>query len=134
MLARVCLAVIAAHFCIAYFGAGLAKVSSSGWRNGKSLTWTCNHGPFVVPVGRLLLKQPSLAIAISWVVIVFELGFVFSLVSGPEICLVILIVGACFHLLNSLLFGVHWFLWTFVGAYPAVWHTMRLISDAINIW
>lgn len=132
LLGAICLAAIAAHVCIAYLGAGLAKVSASGWRNGESLSWTLNHGPFAVPFGRALAERPNITAALAWAVIALELGFVLSLISGPKVCMAILAAGACFHLANSILLGVHWFLWTFVGAYPAIWFTMRFIWDALR--
>ncbi|MEM7698431.1 MAG: hypothetical protein AAF236_08525 [Verrucomicrobiota bacterium] len=128
-LALICLGSIAIQTGLAYFGAGFSKLMSGPWRRGDALAWYLTEGQFSMKLGHLISRRPALWKLLTWGVILFEVGFFTCLFLGPAWCAVMMLVGLCFHLSNLVLFGLHPFLWTFVGTYPAIWWVMTRVTE-----
>lgn len=104
-----------------YFVAGLAKLKERGWRRGTALVHFAELPKYGVPSwARVLLARPGVAVGASWAILLFECSFPYALY-GERVCLVYLVLGACFHLANAWLFGLNRFLLCWLAVYPVLW-------------
>jgi hypothetical protein len=112
---------------LSYFISGWVKLVNPDWRSGRALGQVFAFSAY--PVSESLrgwAARPRTMRALSWAVILFELGFPLTLVSTPSLT-VGLIIAAAFHLANACLFGLNRFFWTWLAVYPAiVWLQGRL--------
>jgi hypothetical protein len=115
-----CIWFIALQSALSYFTAGVAKVISSEWRRGSSLTGVMNTGSYGHKAfAEFLLNRPIYAKVLSWLLIGFECLFPLALFMG-KYCVVFLIGGLIFHLLNAAIMGLNTFVWAFLATYPSV--------------
>jgi hypothetical protein len=109
---------ITAQLILAYFAAGWHKFKRPSWRNGVSMMKF-----FRKYLGQnyknSLNKNMPLLKWMGWLVITFEMLFPLSLIGGST-TLIFFGVGIVFHTTLSLGSGINFFLWTFVGCYPAL--------------
>jgi len=129
-LARAGLAYAAAQLVLSYFVSGIAKLQDPTWRTGRALPILVRLAHYGVPRrAAALLSRPTLARAAAWLMLAFECSAPIALVD-PTICAAWLAVGAAFHLVNAMVFGLDRFLWTWLAAYPALvfWVSDRTTS------
>ncbi len=123
---RLCLWFIAYQCCMAYTVAGFAKVTAAGWRGGQFLPGVLGTKIYGTQfVGGFLRHHRRLAVAGSWVVLLFEMGFPLAWLLPWPWGIAYLVLGGVFHLSNAFLMGLGSFLATFVATYPAVWFTLE---------
>lgn len=119
-LALGALAYAAAQVVLSYFIAGVAKLQDPAWRRGTALIQLVALPQYRVPPrAARLLARPAIARLAGYVMLAFELLSPLALLH-PIPCVVVLAIGAAFHLANALTFGLNRFLWTWLAAYPAV--------------
>lgn len=123
---------MAAQLLLSYAVAGVAKAISPSWRSGKAIPGimsTIGYGS--PPVGAFLKRNPMLARASCWSVIVFECSALFLILLGTPGALVIIVVGLGFHISIALLMGLNNFLWSFGATYPAL---LLLAHSVDTLW
>lgn len=112
---------IAGQLVLAYFVAGVAKLSARGWRDGSALpavftTRIYGHAA----AARWLRRHPRLALAGAWGVIAFECLYPVVFVAPAPVLWILVATSLAFHLVAAVLMGLNTFLWAFVAAYPAL--------------
>lgn len=119
---------LAVQLILSYVISGWVKVINLDWRSGVALKEVFDFSAYPVSEDlRALSKRPRLLLVASWAVIGFELMFPLSLVS-PWTLVFMLIVTACFHLANAMVFGLNRFFWVWLAAYPSIlWFQDRFI-------
>jgi hypothetical protein len=126
---EIALGYLAFQLCFSYFQSGYIKIINADWRNGKALSDVFAITAYPVSQNmRRLAQSPRLMLSMSWVVILFELAFPFSLLN-QAILVVALIIAAFFHLANACLFGLNRFFWIWLSAYPVIfWFQARVVG------
>ncbi|MFZ5890034.1 MAG: HTTM domain-containing protein [Myxococcota bacterium] len=115
-----CLVYIAAQLTLSYFIAGVAKLREPRWRDGTALTTFCGDARFGAPTWvRRVLSVPAIARILASGVLLFECCFPLAL-AGSRAALFFTAVGAVFHLMNSVVFGLNRFFFAWLAAYPAL--------------
>lgn len=114
--ARIGMAYCAAQLVLSYFIAGVAKLRDPAWRAGTALPVLVALPQYGVPpaLAALLVARPA-----AWAMLAFECAFPLAL-AGRTCAIVLLAIGAAFHLVNAICFGLNRFLWTWLAAYPAL--------------
>ena len=121
MVAVGCLWYIAIQACNSYFLAGLVKLKSAAWRDGRALPAFLAgavHDPTVL---LRALSRPWLARAAGYFVIALECSFPLALFR-PEACAVLVGLALVFHVANVYVFGLNRFLWAWAATYPALFY------------
>ena len=116
---------------LSYFIAGGVKILNPDWRGGRALRQVFAFSAYPASEAvRGWAERPGVLLAMSWAVMLFELGFPLTLASRPSLA-VGLAVAALFHLMNAGLFGLNRFFWTWLAVYPALlWLQGRLLEGA----
>ena len=112
---------------LSYAMSGGVKIVNPDWRNGRALRDVFEFSAYPASEHfRRWARAPSLMLAMSWSVIVFELLFPLSL--GNRYFLYgALAIGAAFHLGNACLFGLNRFVWSWLATYPSLlWLQARI--------
>lgn len=92
---------------LVYFGAAITKMQTPGFFSGDQLqTWMLTHINYRHPVGEYLSLYPVLLVIFGYVVIVWEVIFVFLVWNRSFWRPAILAVGVCFHFMTSLTLGL----------------------------
>lgn len=114
---------------LSYFISGWVKIRNPDWRSGRALRDVFAFSAYPVSENlRQLSKRKTLLLIGSWVVIICELLFPFSLLSHWTLIL-FLGLAAAFHLSNAVFFGLNRFVLTWIAAYPSIlWLQGRLIG------
>lgn len=114
---------------LSYAVAGWVKLANPAWRRGEALRDVFAFSAYPVSEAlRAWAARPALLVALSWVVILFEIAFPLAL-AHPALLLPVLAVAALFHAGNAMLFGLNRFLWTWLAAYPLlVWFQARFVG------
>ena len=127
---EVALGYLAFQLCSSYFQSGYIKIINADWRRGHAL-----QDVFAItayPVSNNLRKwseSPRLLWAMSWLVIIFELLFPFSLLN-EMLLIMALFIAITFHFANAWLFGLNRFFWVWPATYPIIlWFQERLFSS-----
>jgi len=119
---------LALQLILSYFISGWVKIINPDWRSGRALSDVFQFSAY--PVSESLRgwsSSPRLLLIMSWGVILFELLFPFSLITGTSLTL-ILIISASFHFSNACLFGLNRFFWIWIAAYPSIiWFQQRIL-------
>jgi hypothetical protein len=118
-----CLWYISIQTCLSYFVAGMAKLKSRNWRNGRALVVFMERASCLPLTGATSLWQGGMgwgACVASWLVILFEGGFPLALMN-PHLGLFFLGGGLLFHLTNAYLLGLNRFVFVWAAAYPALY-------------
>lgn len=114
---------LAAELVLSYVSAGIAKAFGREWREGRAAWEILSTRMYGIPaLGRWLHAQPRLSFALSWGILLFEIGFIAVFFVPPGVGLAIVAAGVSFHIFNAIVMGLNTFLWSFLAAYPAlVW-------------
>lgn len=129
-LARAALAYVAVQATLSYCIAGLVKLRHPAWRDGSALAGFLEvarerHG---APAWLArALGTPFRSRLLARCLIAFECGFPLAWLD-PRICLVLLAAGLCFHLGNSVVFGLNRFFFAWAAAYPALYYCSQLLG------
>lgn len=117
---------------LSYFISGWVKVINPDWRSGRALRDVFQFSAYPVSESlRLLSQSPRLLLSASWLVILFELMFPFTLISSFSLSIA-LIAAASFHLTNAFLFGLNRFFWIWLAAYPSLLWFQNRIFEIVN--
>ncbi len=119
---------VAVQTCTSYFLAGVAKLRTASWRDGRAL-------PFFVataiydrpPWPRALFANATAARVLCWATLLLECTFPLALLR-PALCLGYLAVAFVFHVGNARIFGLNRFLFAWAAAYPAVYFCSQLAA------
>jgi len=126
---EIALGYLAIQLILSYFISGWVKIINPQWRNGQALVDVFHFSSY--PVSESLrdwAKSPRLLLIMSWLVIIFELAFPFSMWSTTSL-IIALMIAACFHFANACLFGLNRFFWIWLAAYPSIiWFQQRLFD------
>ncbi|HTA14053.1 MAG TPA: hypothetical protein VK781_04265 [Solirubrobacteraceae bacterium] len=123
---------VAAQLLLSYAVAGIAKAVSPVWRSGRAVPGIMSTIGYGSPaVGGFLKRNPTLAKAACWSVILFECSAPLMILLGTPGALVIVAVGLGFHVSIAVLMGLNNFVWSFGAAYPALF----LLAHSIDtLW
>ena len=124
---EIALGYLAFQLCFSYFQSGYIKIINDDWRKGVALqdVFAITAYPVSEAV-RSWAGSPKLLMGMSWVVIIFELAFPFSLLNKTALVLA-LSFALIFHFVNAWLFGLNRFFWAWPAAYPIIlWFQCRL--------
>lgn len=130
---EIVLGYLAFQVVFSYFQSGYIKIINADWRSGQALSDVFALTAYPVSESiRSWATSSRLIIAMSWVVIIFELLFPFSLLYQP-LLIVALVVALTFHFANAWLFGLNRFFWIWPAAYPILfWFQSRVILPLLN--
>lgn len=124
---------IAIQTCSSYFISGLVKLKRKSWRTGVALSGFLTssiYSPPKVIVRALQKPNQFLSKALSWSIILFELGFPFSLLH-PKVCIAFISLAVAFHLVNVWVFGLNRFLFSWGATYPALYYCSTIAMKTI---
>lgn len=125
VVTEACLWFVALQACLAYFGAGVAKLRSPLWRSGEAVRWVVNSRLWGHPgLARLLCKRPYLFRWLAWVIMVPECLFPLILVVGRPAGYLFLLWGVALHLSLGVVMGVNVFPLPFFATYPALLYVL----------
>ncbi len=121
---------LALQVILSYFIAGYVKIINLEWRNGKALQDLFQFSAYpATEAWRALADRPRLLYLMSWLVMLFELVFPFTLVSH-QLLIAGIVTAFCFHLANACLFGLNRFVWVWLAAYPSlIWFQDQFINS-----
>ena len=129
LLMRAGLLYIAVQATLSYVIAGLVKLKEPAWRSGEAVRAFLGSTHYGAPaLVRRLAATPRSSRLLSAAVIGFECGFPLALIDA-RVCLVVLVLGAGFHLTNAIVFGLNRFLFAWVAAYPALFFCSQLLGS-----
>jgi hypothetical protein len=116
-----CVYFIGLQSLISYFVAGLSKWKKSEWRSGQALRAFLQITIYKTPKWmNSLCKKDVFVCGLSWILMLFEVGFPIVIFSRPELAERFLILGLLFHLANAYWLGINRFLYAWVATYPCV--------------
>lgn len=120
---------IAIHTMYSYFKAGLVKLKSSEWRNGSALPKLLKRSQIGLTktFADFLNGHQSAALALSWLVIVFELSSLIMLFV-PQFKLFYFCGAVLFHFSVYLGYGLNRFFWVWLSAWPATFYFLSTIK------
>ena len=120
-------AYLALQLILSYFISGLVKVVNSDWRKGQALHDVFQFSAYPVSESlRQWANSPRILFLASWLVMVFELMFPFSLISNMSL-ITMLVITAIFHFSNACFFGLNRFFWIWIASYPSIlWFQNRI--------
>ena len=128
---HVALGYLAVQLVLSYTMAGWVKLANPDWRNGQALMDVFAFS--VYPVSeelRAWADAPRTLLALSWVLIAFEVLFPLALVDSTAL---VAALGAAlvFHIVNACVFGLNRFVWIWVAGYPCLlWFQQAFIARA----
>jgi hypothetical protein len=116
---RLILQSLLVYLSLYYFFAGIKKIPDPFWLKGTAVSDILNW-PYL---GRenpltLLIKIPSLSKVLTYLTLLFELGFIF--VAFTRFRRVLIIIGFFFHLSIGLTMDVGLFFWAMMAWYPVL--------------
>jgi hypothetical protein len=118
---------------LSYFVSGLAKLSSSTWKNGTAITDIMNTESFGNKVfAKILIDKPSLSKLVCWCIILFECSFPMLIYTGLYTASFFIIFGILFHLSIAILMRFNSFFWSFIATYPALLYLATEIQNVIR--
>lgn len=117
---------------LAYLTAGVAKMSTTTWRNGTGMMRIMSTKAYgQLALYAQLLRRPYIGKLMAWLVMIWEIAFPVALLQGGKFLILWLIVGVLFHLLNAAIMGLNTFFFAFVATYPACAYVSGLIKQAM---
>ncbi|MCC7377385.1 MAG: hypothetical protein IT581_22180 [Verrucomicrobiales bacterium] len=123
---RLALWVVALQCALAYTAAGIAKLTAGGWRDGRFLPGIFATQIYGMPgVHRILSEHRSLAVGLSWLVMLWESLFPLAFLLPWPFGLGFVAVGVGFHLANAVTMGLGSFFVAFLSTYPALIFCLR---------
>lgn len=120
---------LALQLVLSYAIAGWVKIINPDWRSGLALRDVFRFSAYPVSEAtRAWADRPHVLWLMSWAVMLFELLFPFTLITHTTLAMA-LILAACFHLANAVLFGLNRFFWIWLAAYPSIlWLQHRILT------
>ena len=92
---------------VVYFGAGITKMQTPGFFSSDQLqTWMLTHINYRHPVGEYLSLYPALLVVFGYIVIVWEIVFIFTVWDRRFWRTAMLGIGVLFHFMTSLTLGL----------------------------
>ena len=120
---------LAAYAALAYVTAGVTKLAEPTWRSGVALAWVVNLEGFGAAwAAELLGPRPRLRRALSWTVMLAEVGAPLAILLPAPGIVGALAAGLVFHGSLAACMGLNTFVWAFAATYPAVlfvWAALR---------
>lgn len=108
---------IAAQVILSYFTAGISKIISKVWRNGKGLKGILSTNSYSTSfLSQQVTEYPKLTLYLSWYVILWELFFPFSLLFNEYVFFTLLFIAFMFHMSCALIMGLNNFFMVFAAA------------------
>lgn len=104
IISNVALLFAQVQFALIYFLSGYDKLLSASWRSGAAID-SINHLSFFHNPLIILHLNEAVCIALSWSVIVFEMGFGF-LIWVKKFRIPLLVMGIIFHLVIAVVLGL----------------------------
>ncbi len=103
-----------------YFIAGLVKVRRGNWRDGSALQGFVASTIYKdISLTKLISSNKTVALLFSWTIIIFELAFIFTLLS-PSVAVTFILIAFLFHVGNFYVFGLNRFIFSWMACYPAL--------------
>ncbi|MEP7380175.1 MAG: HTTM domain-containing protein [Gemmatimonadota bacterium] len=117
---------VAAQSFLSYFIAGVAKLASPAWRNGRAMRSFLSTPHFAVPptLARVLGASGPLRVS-SWGVMAFECAVPLAM-TRPLACAAYVTVALGFHLGNAWAFGLNRFVLAWAATWPALLYASSL--------
>lgn len=110
---------------LSYGVAGVAKAVSRAWWDGTGLAGVFSTHSYGSPrFSAIATRWPALIMAMSWSVILFEVGFPATLFAPHPLAALFFLVGALFHLGTAVVMSLNTFLFAFLAAYPIAWYCL----------
>jgi hypothetical protein len=130
---EIALGYLAFQVTFSYFQSGYIKIINPDWRAGRALSDVFAITAYPVSEQtRRWAKSSNQLIIMSWVVILFELAFPFSLLN-KAVLVIALFVALIFHFANAWLFGLSRFFWIWPAGYPILfWFQSRILLPLLN--
>lgn len=126
---EVAMGYLAIQVTLSYAIAGWVKVANPDWRRGQALRDVFAFSTY--PVSESLrgwARHAGLWRALSWLVMLFEIGFPLTLLHRGSL-MGALVAAALFHVGNASVFGLNRFVWIWVAAYPSLlWFHARFLA------
>jgi hypothetical protein len=120
---------VCVQLVFSYFIAGAVKLKKPAWRSGEALGALLRTNRYGTPPAlRQLVSRPGVARAAAWSVMLFECGFPASL-AGLGVAVPMLALGALFHALNLLAFGLNRFFFAWLAAYPSLLYFSAQLAE-----
>jgi len=130
-MAKLPLTYLCFQLIAAYFLAGLVKIKSTEWRQGKTLLMLIDSVHFNPhPAFIRFISIPGLSLTLGFMAIGFDLMFPLSL--NTAFTIPILFIGVFFHFFNFLFFGLNRFFFIFLSAYPLLYFYLMILSTPPN--
>jgi hypothetical protein len=119
---------VAVQTCTSYFLAGVAKLKTASWRDGRALRFFVATSIYDRPPWpRALFESPLATRLLGWATLLLECTFPLALLR-PSLCLGYLAVALVFHVGNARVFGLNRFVFAWAAAYPAVYFCSQLAA------
>lgn len=110
-----------------YFLAGLYKIKQKKWRTGSAIYGFVSSPSYKAPSIIVNKSQdPTFALIVAWLVIIFELTFPLVL-THPYLTGLYLFAGILFHFGNFMTFGLNRFFWVWSASYPALYYCSKFV-------
>jgi hypothetical protein len=130
---RVCLLYIAVQVTLSYAIAGFSKLTHAEWRSGRALVHFIGASPYAAPrwlARSKWLENRAFCCMLAWGVMGFECLFPCAWLD-PHTCLGFIALAFCFHLANTVVFGLNRFVFAWAAGYPALVYGSQWI-DALR--
>jgi hypothetical protein len=125
---------VAGQLTISYFFAGLSKLLSAEWRDGRALVGVMGtHSYGHALAARAVSRSPMLPAAACWLVILCETLFPVALVAPHSMLVPILTAFLLFHVSHAYFMGLNTFAWAFASAYPSFVVLNGLTTRALGL-
>lgn len=126
-IAELALGYLALQLLLSYFAAGIAKLASREWREGRALAELFSISIYPASESlRGLARHRSILAALSHATLLFELAFPLAL-TDSRLLAAALCAATAFHLANAVLLGLNRFVWSWIAAFPAlIWLQGRI--------
>ncbi len=119
---------VAAQSFMSYFIAGVAKLASPAWRDGRAMRSFLSTPHFAVPpVLSRVLGSPEPIRALSWGVMAFECAVPLAM-TRPLACAAYVTVAHGFHMGNAWAFGLNRFVLAWAATWPALLYASSLAT------
>jgi hypothetical protein len=116
-----------------YLGAAATKIHTAAYFSGDQMKfWMLTHVNYPHPVGEYLVMFPSMLVLFSYIVLSWEMMFIFKAWTGWG-RIVFLTLGIVFHFMTTLTLGLFIFPWICYSAYLAYMNEQDVIW-AKNLW
>lgn len=128
---EIALGYLAVQLLLSYAISGWVKLSNRDWRSGQALKDVFEFSVYPVSESiRSLARAPALLLALSWILMLFEMLFPLALLDARYLQSALIVAGV-FHLVNGCVFGLNRFLWIWIAAYPCLlWFQQRVVPSA----